>query len=448
LDVALRVSPQSAARIAVELNIISSSDEDVNTVDISLHKQGAFERVMFMRRGARAARRSKRLFRMEMLHTLSHRRLGLTNSPRCSSTSRIDGARLLRGARAAEPTTRTSMRRAGTVPGHERSLGTGRITSYDVAMTFPLHARIAQRQPGICLYGLAPPKLTTAPEQLASIAAQQVERLGALDIDGVIVYDIRDEAERTSELRPFPFLPTLAPQLYADVHLSALGHPKVVYRCVSSDTRESFLAWLGSVDSARDISVLVGAPSRHATVGLSLREAYALVAEHAPSLTLGGIAIAERHERTHDEHERILAKSAAGCRFFVTQAVYDVSSTLSLLSDYALALGSTQSPPLPIVLTFSPCGSLKTLAFMKWLGIHFPRWLENELRFASDPLETSLRLCERIFLEVWSYAREKGIPLGINVESVSIRKLEIDASVHLVQTLRGHMSRSLGAARG
>jgi hypothetical protein len=83
---------------------------------------------------------------------------------------------------------------------------------------------------------------------------------------------------------------------------------------------------------------------------------------------------------------------------------------------------------------------------MKWLGIRFPRWLENELRFAADPLETSLRLCERTFLEVWSYAQEKGIPIGVNIESVSIRKAEIDASVQLVQTLRGHMQRSLRAA--
>jgi hypothetical protein len=317
-------------------------------------------------------------------------------------------------------------------------------------MAAPLHDRIAQRQAGICLYGLAPPKRSTAPEQLATIAAHHVERLGALDIDGVIVYDIQDEAERTHEPRPFPFLPTLSPDDYANVHLSALAHPKVVYRCVARDTRDSFLAWLGSQSASRNLAVLVGAPSRHAKVGLGLREAYALVEAHAPELMLGGITIAERHERTLDEHERILAKSAAGCRFFVTQAVYDVTSTLSLLSDYALASrehgggdSAGKRGPLPIVLTFSPCGSPKTLEFMKWLGIRFPRWLENELRFAADPLETSLGLCERIFLEVWSYARDKGIPLGVNVESVSIRKAEIDASIRLVQTLRGHMRQAL-----
>ena len=79
---------------------------------------------------------------------------------------------------------------------------------------------------------------------------------------------------------------------------------------------------------------------------------------------------------------------------------------------------------------------------MKWLGIAFPRWLENELRLAADPLATSLGLCERIFAEVWEYAHDKDIPLGVNVESVSIRKTEIDASVELLRLLRQRIDKS------
>jgi 5,10-methylenetetrahydrofolate reductase len=176
-----------------------------------------------------------------------------------------------------------------------------------------------------------------------------------------------------------------------------------------------------------------------------LRDAYGLVRQHPGQLTLGGVAIAERHERSLDEHERMLAKVGAGCRFFVSQAVYDVTSTLSLLSDYAIANDAAAQRPAPVVLTFSPCGSLQTLSFMKWLGIRFPRWLDNELRFAKDPLEASLRLCERIFVEVWSYARSKRIPLGVNVESVSIRKPEIEASIELARSLH-HLVRTALAA--
>jgi 5,10-methylenetetrahydrofolate reductase len=196
------------------------------------------------------------------------------------------------------------------------------------------------------------------------------------------------------------------------------------------------------VNARPRISVLVGAPNRRSHVGLPLADAYALARQYAPNLLFGGIAIAERHAHNLDEHERILAKSERGCRFFVTQAVYDVAGTKSLLSDYAIAVREKSGVALPIILTFSPCGSLKTLSFMKWLGIAFPRWLENELQFATDPLARSVELCEHIFAEVWDYARDKGIPLGVNVESVSIRKAEIEASVELLQLLRRRIERS------
>ena len=129
----------------------------------------------------------------------------------------------------------------------------------------------------------------------------------------------------------------------------------------------------------------------------------------------------------------------SGCRFFITQSVYDAASTRSLLSDYALSLQASGRSPAPVVLTFSPCGSVRTLEFMKWLGISFPRWLENELRHSADTLERSIDLCESVFTDVQDYAREKHLPIGINVESVSIRKSEIDASVELYRRLSSRL---------
>jgi hypothetical protein len=79
---------------------------------------------------------------------------------------------------------------------------------------------------------------------------------------------------------------------------------------------------------------------------------------------------------------------------------------------------------------------------MKWLGISFPRWLENELRLARDPLATSLDLCQETFEQIQEFARQKSVPVGVNVESVSIRKAEIDASMELLSRLRA----KLGAA--
>jgi hypothetical protein len=296
---------------------------------------------------------------------------------------------------------------------------------------------------GIRLYGIAPPKRSSDSARLQEIAVQQVARLRTLAPDGLVVYDIQDEPGPSGQARPFPFLPTVDPELYAYDALADLAIPKIVYRCVDAHPRDVFSRWIDTVRAApeRRLGVFVGAPrGRSGSPGLPLSEACALASD-APNLVLGGIAIAERHVAKENEHERMLAKQDRGCRFFITQSVYDAASTRSLLSDYALSLQARSRSPAPVVLTFSPCGSVRTLEFMKWLGISFPRWLENELRHAPDTLERSIDLCERVFADVQDYAREKQLPIGINVESVSIRKSEIDASVELYRRLSSRLDR-------
>ena len=300
-----------------------------------------------------------------------------------------------------------------------------------------LFEKLDDGRAGIRLYGIAPPKLASTPERLRDIAAEQVDRLHLLAPDGLVVYDIQDEPGRDGQERPFPFLPTVDPEVYARDALAELAIPKIVYRCVGALPREIFSSWIDTVRAAADrrLSVFVGAPRGWSnSPRLPLSEAYAL-ARAAPNLVLGGIAIAERHGAKEDEHQRMLAKQDAGCRFFITQSVYDAGSTKSLLSDYAWSSQTCRRSPAPVVLTFSPCGSVRTLEFMKWLGISFPRWLENELRHSADTLERSIDLCQNVFNDVQEYAREKRLPIGINVESVSIRKAEVDASVELYRRL-------------
>src|SRR3984957_13454308 len=129
-------------------------------------------------------------------------------------------------------------------------------------MNGSLSEKLLSRVPGICLYGFAPPKQATPLDQLEGIVAQQLARLGSLPVDGLIVYDIQDEAERVAAPRPFPFLPTLNPEVYAHGFLGSLQVPKIVYRCVNRDTSDGFVRWLEKENAAPRISVLVGAPSR------------------------------------------------------------------------------------------------------------------------------------------------------------------------------------------
>jgi len=300
---------------------------------------------------------------------------------------------------------------------------------------------IRARRDGLRLYGLTPPKRGQDPDKVREIAERQARRVAALAPDGLVLYDLQDEAGRTGAARPFPFLPTLEPLAYSRDFLAALEVPRVLYKCVGNQSAAELVAWADALEAGgRDACVLVGAPSSAQGAGaLGLRTAYELLGRRATPACLGGIAIAERHARKLDEDERLVGKHAAGCRFFVSQTVFDAGATKSLLSDYALAFARAGLEPVPFILSFSPCGSLKTMDFMKWLGISFPRWLENDLRFAPDILRKSVDLALQVFADVRAFAKEKKLPLGINVESVSIRKEEIEASSELFASLSGMM---------
>lgn len=289
------------------------------------------------------------------------------------------------------------------------------------------------------LYGISPPKAGNAPERNREIAAAQVERINALGADGIVLYDIQDEPGRTGAPRPFPFLPALDSLDYARDYLAALNAPKIVYKSVSGTTEASFTRWLerfAEGDDPTDLAVLVGAAtSRAKDDQLGLRAACRLANALYPAMCFGGVTIAERHLEKGAEHERLWGKTGDGCRFFISQTVYDVQATKSLISDYALRFATANKVPPPLIFSFAPCGSLKTMEFMQWLGIRFPKWLENELRHSPDILEHSIALCIELGEELAAFARAKGVPAGMNVESVSIRREEIDASCRLFHQL-------------
>ncbi len=79
---------------------------------------------------------------------------------------------------------------------------------------------------------------------------------------------------------------------------------------------------------------------------------------------------------------------------------------------------------------------MKTLEFLRWLGVDVPRWIENDLAHAIDPLEASYEQALTTATELISYCHALGVPAGINVESVSNRRVEIEASVRLAEQLR------------
>jgi hypothetical protein len=298
-----------------------------------------------------------------------------------------------------------------------------------------LTARIRSGQGEFVLFAITPPRRSTSAERLPEIARATMDRLSALELDGLVLYDIDDESSRNPVERPFPFSPTIDPSDYRADHLGSWHAPVVVYRAVGKYDRDALTSWVSEQDPVRTLTVMVGAASSGTSAPVSLAQAQAIGSELNPDLLLGGVAIPERHSRRENEHLRLIEKQKAGCRFFVTQVVYDLNAAKNLVSDYRYECETLGLAPVPIVFTFSVCGSMKTLEFLRWLGVDVPRWIENDLRHAVDPLAVSLEQAAVTAVELIEYCRRLDVPFGLNVESVSIRREEIEASVALAARL-------------
>lgn len=302
-----------------------------------------------------------------------------------------------------------------------------------------LTTRIIAGQGGFVLFAVTPPRRSTAAAQLPDIARATIERLRHLDLDGLVLYDIDDESSRNPNERPFPFSPTLDPSDYRSGYLQEWHAPVIIYRAVGKYQRDELAGWLAEQDARSTLTVMVGAASSGAVVPVSLTEAQSMRSELNPNLLMGGVAIPERHTRRENEHLRLIAKQEAGGRFFVTQVIYDLNAAKNLVSDYRYECDARGQDPVPIVFTFSACGSMKTLEFLRWLGVDVPRWIENDLRHATNPLQASLDQAVATAVEIIDFCRRLDVPFGLNIESVSIRREEIEASVELATQLTAHV---------
>ena len=296
---------------------------------------------------------------------------------------------------------------------------------------FPAAARNPRE---VLLFGLTPPRAETAPERVAEIAERTMARVQALPVDALVLYDIADEADRNPQPRPFPFVEMLDPADYLRDGLSGWDKPAVVYRCVGKYAPDELSSWLSSAPD-NVLTVFVGSSSRDAEVRTSLPDAVELHRRTRPELPLGGVTIPERHLGRGDEHERLLRKQAAGSRFFISQIVYDIGAAKNLASDYRYAAVEQGVEVAPLVFTLSLCGSPKTLSFLQWLGVEVPPWVRNEILHAEDPLDWSRQQALGAARELAAFCRYLGIPFGFNVESVSSRRVEIEAAVALTHDI-------------
>jgi len=294
-----------------------------------------------------------------------------------------------------------------------------------------LKAKLPDPGQTVLLYGTTPPRLGTAAESVASAADKLAARLAGLPLDGVVVYDIQDETGRSSEPRPFPFVGTVDPREYAKL----FRMPAIVYKALGRMDEAQWRSWLAESRESVEFLSIVGRPASRVPYPLPLSRAIRIAAE-TRRFIVGGVVIAERHDAERSEAARLLAKGIEGCGYFISQAVYHAPPTQRLLADYLRDCRGAGTAPRRVILTFAPCGREKTLGFIRWLGVNVSAETERAILGAASPLAKSIEICRDNLRRILDGAYSSQIPLGVNVESVSINRDEIDASVDLFHALR------------
>jgi hypothetical protein len=312
-------------------------------------------------------------------------------------------------------------------------------------MALSLQEKISDPNQGVYLIGTTPPKMGTDEAQVKTIAKKLLGRLHEIEYDGVVIYDIQDESSRTQVPRPFPFKYTVDPCEYSQLVKELSQLDVITYKSVAQREASEFNQWLETTKTKHDLKnlVLVGSPSSNGEVKLSLPNAYETIAQHKDDFFLGGVTIAERHASKRNEHERLIEKTAQGCEFFISQAVYNAQATIDLITSYARNCRQQGIEPKRIILTFTPCGGEKTLQFMEWLGISVPEATKWRMLDSQNTLSESIRICRENLDLIIQSCGHLDVPLGLNIESLTNRKEEIDASINLYRLLKATMELNL-----
>ena len=144
--------------------------------------------------------------------------------------------------------------------------------------------RVTSNTGGFLLFALTPPRLATPVDRVQEIADATVARLQPLNLDGLILYDIDDEAARNPTQRPFPFTPTLDPAHYLANNLTNWTTPVIVYRVAGKYGLWDLQSWLAAQDPSRVMTVLVGAAASDPGIRTSLANAQASSRNVNPAL--------------------------------------------------------------------------------------------------------------------------------------------------------------------
>jgi 5,10-methylenetetrahydrofolate reductase len=158
--------------------------------------------------------------------------------------------------------------------------------------------------------------------------------------------------------------------------------------------------------------------------------------------SIGNIAIPQRTGEAH----RMLAKTRAGASFFTTQLLFDAEAARKVLLQYDLLCRQASIPPAAVLLSVAPIADEQDTEFVRWLGADLPDSAERTI-LEGEESEAARRSVE-IAVSVWEgvsrsvRAEHLTVPVGVNVEQISARHLEVAGELlrELAQRIDGSAS--------
>jgi 5,10-methylenetetrahydrofolate reductase len=196
--------------------------------------------------------------------------------------------------------------------------------------------------------------------------------------------------------------------------------------------KDELAEWLDELVKMNFFPIFVGVPAPDYKPKTSLKDAYGLWSKNEAASVIGAITIPERHAVLRDEEVRMLDKMSSGVSYFISQCIFNVEYAKMVISDLTAAC-TAQNIALPtIIFTLTTCGSAKVLDFMEWLGIHVPNEMKEDFLASENILARSTEVCLNIARELTDFCMANSVPFGFNIESVAIRKDEIEASIFIL----------------
>ncbi|UUZ57930.1 hypothetical protein [Nocardioides sp. B-3] len=255
-----------------------------------------------------------------------------------------------------------------------------------------------------------------------------------------MLYDIVDESDRTDRDRPFPYLPTIDPADFLATHLGARERSVIVYRCVGKYTQPQLESWLRDRDPERVSTVFVGAASRDMPVETTLTRAREL---RSPG-EAGGAPGRRRDPRAPLRRSRGARPAArqGGARLFLLHHAgrlrrtggpatrSPTTTTRAVTAGPSRRRSSSRSRSADHSRRWSSCAGWESTSRGGW---------RTRSATATTPSRRPRNTAPATAGDPAGFCRSLGVPFGFSVESVSIRKAEIDAAVALAGRLRAEV---------